>query len=134
MGDNLLVWGIVLLGILWLVVLTIPFWTSYLLRVFAWKIILGFNGVINSGLMRLDLIEQPLLVLRERHGIPPRAHRWMKLSRPLSGVEVTQVGGTGQPSAALPSKSTRGLAGRKAGRPSSAGDFRCGVDRFVPKD
>jgi spermidine/putrescine transport system permease protein len=35
---------------LWLVALTIPFWTSYLLRVFAWKIILGFNGVINSGL------------------------------------------------------------------------------------
>ena len=32
--------------------LTIPFWTSYLLRVFAWKIILGFNGVINSGLMQ----------------------------------------------------------------------------------
>src|SRR4051812_12034569 len=37
----------------WLVALTIPFWTSYLLRVFAWKIILGFNGVINSGLVRL---------------------------------------------------------------------------------
>ncbi len=27
-----------------------PFWTSYLLRIFAWKVILGFNGVINSGL------------------------------------------------------------------------------------
>src|SRR6478735_4622852 len=40
----------------WLVALTIPFWTSYLLRVFAWKIILGFNGLINSGLMRLGLI------------------------------------------------------------------------------
>ena len=37
---------------LWLLALTIPFWTSYLLRVFAWKIILGFDGVINSGLMR----------------------------------------------------------------------------------
>ena len=47
----------------WLVALTIPFWTSYLLRVFAWKIILGFNGVINSGLMRLHLIDQPLSVL-----------------------------------------------------------------------
>ena len=47
----------------WLVALTIPFWTSYLLRVFAWKIILGFNGVINSGLMRLHLIDQPLGVL-----------------------------------------------------------------------
>ena len=36
---------------LWLILITMPFWTSYLLRVFAWKIILGFNGVINSGLI-----------------------------------------------------------------------------------
>jgi spermidine/putrescine transport system permease protein len=45
---------------IWLILLTIPFWTSYLLRVFAWKIILGFNGVINSGLISLGLISRPL--------------------------------------------------------------------------
>jgi spermidine/putrescine transport system permease protein len=44
----------------WLVALTVPFWTSYLLRVFAWKVILGYNGVINSGLISLGLIRQPL--------------------------------------------------------------------------
>ena len=44
----------------WLVLLSIPFWTSYLLRVFAWKVILGFNGVINSGLLSLGLISEPL--------------------------------------------------------------------------
>ena len=44
----------------WLVLLSIPFWTSYLLRVFAWKVILGFNGVINSGLLSLGLISAPL--------------------------------------------------------------------------
>jgi len=44
----------------WLVLLTIPFWTSYLLRVFSWKVILGYNGVINSGLMSLGLISEPL--------------------------------------------------------------------------
>ena len=44
----------------WLVLLTIPFWTSYLLRVFAWKIILGYNGVINSSLVQLGLLTQPL--------------------------------------------------------------------------
>jgi len=48
---------------IWLVALTIPFWTSYLLRVFAWKIILGYGGVINSALLRLHLIDQPLSVL-----------------------------------------------------------------------
>ena len=45
---------------IWLLLLTIPFWTSYLLRVFAWKVILGYNGVINSGLIGLGLISQPL--------------------------------------------------------------------------
>ena len=45
---------------LWLIALTVPFWTSYLLRVFAWKVILGYNGVINSGLMQLGLISSPL--------------------------------------------------------------------------
>lgn len=46
--------------VLWLIIITIPFWTSYLLRVFAWKIILGYGGVINSGLIKLGLIEKPL--------------------------------------------------------------------------
>tara|TARA_B100000029_G_scaffold502695_1_gene578403 strand:- start:276 stop:1130 length:855 start_codon:yes stop_codon:yes gene_type:complete len=44
----------------WIILMTLPFWTSYLLRVFAWKIVLGFNGVINSGLMTLGVIDQPL--------------------------------------------------------------------------
>ena len=46
--------------VVWLILITIPFWTSYLLRVFAWKIVLGFNGAINSGLMSLGIIEKPL--------------------------------------------------------------------------
>ncbi|MEO0930855.1 MAG: ABC transporter permease [Pseudomonadota bacterium] len=45
---------------LWLFLITIPFWTSYLIRVFLWKVILGFNGVINTGLINIGLIEEPL--------------------------------------------------------------------------
>lgn len=45
---------------LWLFLITIPFWTSYLIRVFLWKVILGFNGVVNSGLMGLGIIDEPL--------------------------------------------------------------------------
>ena len=45
---------------LWIILMTLPFWTSYLLRVFAWKVILGYNGTINSGLLGLGLIEEPL--------------------------------------------------------------------------
>jgi spermidine/putrescine transport system permease protein len=62
----------------WLVALTIPFWTSYLLRVFAWKIILGFNGLINSGLMRLGLIHEPLsfLLYNPFAVVVTLAHAW----------------------------------------------------------
>lgn len=49
--------------VLWLLAVTIPFWTSYLLRVFAWKIILGYNGVINSSLIALGIIDKPLEIL-----------------------------------------------------------------------
>ena len=45
---------------LWLFLITIPFWTSYLIRVFLWKVILGFNGVVNSSLIWLGLIDEPL--------------------------------------------------------------------------
>lgn len=45
---------------LWLFLVTIPFWTSYLLRVFAWKVILGFDGVLNSGLIGLGIVSEPL--------------------------------------------------------------------------
>jgi spermidine/putrescine transport system permease protein len=45
---------------LWLFLITIPFWTSYLIRVFLWKVILGFNGVVNSSLMTVGLIDEPL--------------------------------------------------------------------------
>ncbi len=45
---------------MWIILLTIPFWTSYLLRVFSWKIMLGFNGAINSGLIYIGLIDKPL--------------------------------------------------------------------------
>lgn len=45
---------------LWLFLITIPFWTSYLIRVFLWKVILGYNGVINSGLVGAGIIDEPL--------------------------------------------------------------------------
>ncbi len=49
--------------LVWIILMTVPFWTSYLLRVFAWKLILGYDGVINSGLKTLGFIEEPLAFL-----------------------------------------------------------------------
>ncbi len=43
-----------------LFLVTLPFWTSYLLRVFAWRIVLAYNGVLNSVLEQLGFIDAPL--------------------------------------------------------------------------
>lgn len=63
---------------LWLLLITIPFWSSYLLRVFAWKLILGFNGVLNSALLALGLIDEPLtfLLYNEFAVVLTLAHAW----------------------------------------------------------
>jgi ABC-type spermidine/putrescine transport system permease subunit I len=37
----------------------LPLWSSYLVRVFAWKIILGYNGVINTVLLSLGILATP---------------------------------------------------------------------------
>lgn len=64
--------------LLWIILMTLPFWTSYLLRVFAWKIVLGYNGVVNSGLKTLGLIEQPLefLLYSPTAVVITLAHAW----------------------------------------------------------
>ncbi|MEI4197273.1 ABC transporter permease [Roseovarius sp. E0-M6] len=63
---------------MWIVLMTLPFWTSYLLRVFAWKVVLGYEGVINSALLSMDLIEQPLefLLYSPNAVIITLAHAW----------------------------------------------------------
>jgi len=48
---------------LWLFLVTVPCWTSYLLRVMSWKVILGYGGVMNTGLISLGVIDQPLTSL-----------------------------------------------------------------------
>jgi spermidine/putrescine transport system permease protein len=44
-----------------LFLVTLPFWTSYLLRVFAWKIVLAYNGVLNSFLIGTGILREPSL-------------------------------------------------------------------------
>jgi spermidine/putrescine transport system permease protein len=47
----------------YLILLLVPFWTSFLLRVMAWKIMLGSDGVMNSFLIYIGLIKEPLTAL-----------------------------------------------------------------------
>lgn len=46
-----------------LMMVMLPFWTSFLLRVYAWKGILADQGVLNQGLMFLGLSAEPIQLL-----------------------------------------------------------------------
>jgi spermidine/putrescine transport system permease protein len=57
-------WRGVLLGLV-----IVPFWTSFLLRTFAWRIILAPNGVVSSTLQDWGLLGAPLGLLDTRSGV-----------------------------------------------------------------
>ena len=41
----------------------LSFWTSFLVRTFAWVVLLGRNGVINQLLLKLGIVDEPLSLL-----------------------------------------------------------------------
>lgn len=43
--------------------LIIPFWTSLVVRTYAWKILLGNSGVVNYHLLNFGIIDEPLKML-----------------------------------------------------------------------
>ena len=47
-----------------LMLIILPFWTSFLLRVYAWIGLLKNNGVINNVLMSLGVIHQPIVMMQ----------------------------------------------------------------------
>jgi putrescine transport system permease protein len=47
-----------------LMLIVLPFWTSFLLRVYAWIGLLKGNGVINNVLLALGVIHEPLTLLQ----------------------------------------------------------------------
>ncbi|AWS48237.1 ABC transporter permease [Streptosporangium sp. 'caverna'] len=46
-----------------LVAIVLPFWTNFLVRIYAWIILLSGPGLVNSTLMDLGLIDKPLELL-----------------------------------------------------------------------
>ncbi len=47
----------------------LPLWISVLVRAFAWVTLLRSNGLINTGLQQLDLIDAPIALLRNEIGV-----------------------------------------------------------------
>jgi spermidine/putrescine transport system permease protein len=49
--------------VLLLILVMLPFWTSYLIRTYAWMIILRDNGILNSLLQAIGLTSEPIPLL-----------------------------------------------------------------------
>lgn len=47
----------------------LPFWTNFLVRTYAWRLILGNEGIINSALINLGAIAEPLELLNTRGAV-----------------------------------------------------------------
>lgn len=54
---------------LFLVLIIIPFWTNFLIRVFAWMNILGNSGFLNLFLMRIGLIQDYIHFLYNQNAV-----------------------------------------------------------------
>jgi ABC-type spermidine/putrescine transport system permease subunit I len=52
-----------------LVLIVVPFWTNVLVRMYAWLILLGTNGVINKALIAIGLVKEPLPLLFNRFAV-----------------------------------------------------------------
>ena len=46
-----------------MILVLIPFWTSLLVRTYAWMVLLGRKGIVNQALIYLELIDQPVKML-----------------------------------------------------------------------
>lgn len=52
-----------------MILVLVPFWTSILVRVAAWIVLLQSAGLVNRALLGLGLVEQPLALLFNRTGV-----------------------------------------------------------------
>ena len=52
-----------------MVLVLVPFWTSILVRTFAWIVILGNNGLVNRAFMSVGVIDHPIKLLFNMVGV-----------------------------------------------------------------
>lgn len=52
-----------------LMLVMLPFWTSFLIRVYAWIGMLGKHGIVNNILMGIGLIDEPLKILNTNFAV-----------------------------------------------------------------
>ena len=48
---------------IWLLLVLVPFWTNFLVRTYAWMVLLRAEGLLNGSLLRWGLIDEPIQML-----------------------------------------------------------------------
>lgn len=54
---------------IWLILVTMPFWINFLIRTYAWIVLLRSQGVVNSLLLEWGWIDEPLQMLYTRGAV-----------------------------------------------------------------
>ncbi len=52
-----------------LFLLTLPFWTNFLIQIYSWVFVLDYNGLINMALLRCGIISQPLHMINSTYAL-----------------------------------------------------------------
>jgi spermidine/putrescine transport system permease protein len=52
-----------------LFLLTLPFWTNFLIQIYSWVFVLDYNGLINTALLRLGVISEPLHMINNTYAL-----------------------------------------------------------------
>ncbi len=52
-----------------LMLVILPFWTSFLIRAYAWTGILNSNGLVNNALIKLGIVTQPVALLHTEFAV-----------------------------------------------------------------
>ena len=53
----------------YLILVMLPFWSNYLIRTYAWMVLLNREGLINNGLESIGIIDEPLNILYNQFAI-----------------------------------------------------------------
>lgn len=52
-----------------LFLLTLPFWTNFLIQIYSWVFVLDYNGLINTVLLKTGMIQEPLHMINNMYAI-----------------------------------------------------------------
>jgi spermidine/putrescine transport system permease protein len=77
-----------------IMLIVLPFWTSYVVRSYAWALVLGQNGIIMQGLIGVGILDEPIQIMATRSAQSTQIlfnyHQIMPV-QPMTWVQVAGI-------------------------------------------